>query len=241
VTPRSLRVAKRRLKTTVLPIALRGNAVECPVCRRTFRRFHGRDCPACLSPERQRLVWLYLEHTGILDQSLSILHFAPEPPFRRRLERRAHYVAGDIDPREPGVRRIDITSIPFDDGTFDRVLVNHVLEHVPQDRQAMREIYRVLRPGGRLITQHPVAWNRDSTYEDSSITASRDRERHFGQHDHVRIFGRDFEDRLRGVGFDVRAVDFFQELSESAVRRHQLSPRIIHDCRRPASPPGSTL
>jgi SAM-dependent methyltransferase len=218
------------------------DGVECPVCGGTFPEFTGRKsfCPRCKAKARQRLVWVYLADTGIEDPELAILHIAPEAAFRRRLENRPVYVAGDLDPEryrsdrgDTGITEVDVTAIPFKEGTFDRIIMNHVLEHVPEDRLAMRELFRVLKPEGRLIGQHPVKWDRGETYEDSSITSPEERERHFEQHDHVRIYGRDFEDRLRSVGFEVTAVDYRQQLPKPIAKRYGLARKIIHDCRKP--------
>ena len=196
MAPSALAAAKSTARKAVLPVLLAGDRVECPVCNSTFQRFAGRACPRCLSLERQRIVWLYLLSSGIEDSALAVLHLAPEPPFRARLKERPQYVAGDLHPRARGVRKLDATALPFDDGTFDRVIVNHVFEHIPDDRRAMAEAHRVLKPGGRLITQHPVDWDREATDEDPSITDPAERLRRFRQADHVRVYGRDFGDRL---------------------------------------------
>jgi len=229
---RALRAAQRTAQQAVLPRLLAGDEVECPVCESEFRRFAGRICPRCLSPERQRLVWLYLASTGIEDPSLAVLHLAPEPPYRDRLKNRPTYVAGDLDPGEHGVEKLDATALPFEEGAFDRVIVNHVLEHIPDDRRAIAEFHRVLKPGGRLITQHPVDWDLDRTDEDPSITDPGERVRRFNQRDHVRVYGRDFEDRLREPGFSVTAVDYFAQLPDDVIKRCRPSRRIIHDCVR---------
>ena len=227
--------AKKRASATA------EDGVECPVCRGTFPEFTGPKsfCPRCGAKARQRLVWVYLEETGIEDPDLAILHIAPEAPLRKRLQNRPVYVAGDLDPeryRSDGektrILALDVTAIPFKDRSFDRIIINHVLEHVPDDRLAMRELFRVLKPGGRLIGQHPVNWDRAATYEDPSITSPRDRERHFEQHDHVRIYGRDFEDRLRAAGFEVTAIDYWKQLPKPIAKRYDLARKIIHDCRR---------
>jgi SAM-dependent methyltransferase len=232
---RLLQSVKTRVERVVLPRKLAGDSVQCPICRGTFARFHGRSCPRCGSVERQRLVWLYLEASGIDDRALAILHIAPEPAFKARLQDRPRYVAGDLTPRQRGIQRMDVTALPFPHASFDRAIVNHVLEHVPDDNRAMRELFRVLRPGARLIAHHPVALRRARTYEDPSITTPAERARHFGQHDHVRVYGRDIDERFRAAGFVVRSLEYAAELPPSLVERHGLGRRrrIIHDCLKP--------
>ena len=228
--------------------AFTGEGVECPICRGTFSKFDGRRCPRCKAFERQRLVWLYLEESGIEDPDLAILHIAPESSFRRRLKSNPGYVAGDLDPeryRAEGegvdVIRLDVTAIPFPDESFDRIIINHVLEHVPHDRLAMRELFRVLKPGGQLIGHHPVKWDRAETYEDPAITSREERELHFGQYDHVRIYGPDFEDRLRAAGFEVNRIDYHARLPKTIIKRYGLKPRIFHDCSKPLISPKSAV
>lgn len=235
--------AKRTLKTTALPLLHAGNQVECPVCQGRFARFAGRYCPRCQSPERQRFLWMYLEHTGILDPELAVLHIAPEAAYRERLRHRPVYVAGDLNPEGlgDGLRKLDVTDLPFPDGTFDRAIVNHVFEHVPDDRKAMSELHRVLKPGGRLIAQHPVKPERVITDEDPSVTDERERIRRFGQRDHVRAYGQDIDDRLRGAGFKVRRGGLRVAAQAASLygleRRRMLAWQVIHDCSKPHRAP----
>jgi ubiquinone/menaquinone biosynthesis C-methylase UbiE len=117
--------------------------------------------------------------------------------------------------------RADITDLPFDDNRFDAIYCSHVLEHVPDDRKAMSELRRVLRPGGWAVLQVPI--KLIVTYEDSAVTTPEDRERVFGQSDHVRIYGLDYKDRLREVGFKVTIVQYAKELSEEDLRLSAIS------------------
>jgi ubiquinone/menaquinone biosynthesis C-methylase UbiE len=169
-------------------------------------------CPDCGSFDRERLVYLYIKNrTDLLraggDQR--VLHVAPEVRIRPRLRAAlgAGYVAGDLNPTD-GLVRVDVTALEFPDATFDGVICNHVLEHVPDDLGAMRELRRVLKPGGWAMLQVPLAMGLERTYEDPSVTDPAERERVFGQNDHVRLYGRDYADRLRGAGFEVEVFDW---------------------------------
>jgi SAM-dependent methyltransferase len=160
-----------------------GRRFECPLCERSFARFHrvsgvpNVQCPGCGSRERQRGLWLYLQRrTDVLERPMRVLHFAPEDCLTERL-RAIHgstYLSGDLD-GDVAMERIDITAIDKPAHAFDVVLVSHVLEHVPDDRLAMREIGRVLGPGGIAILQHPIDLSRPTTFEDWSITERRER------------------------------------------------------------------
>jgi SAM-dependent methyltransferase len=174
---------------------------------------------------------------------MSVLHFAPEPVLARRLSafENVSYLSADLDP-DVAMVAADITDLPFDDSTFDLILCSHVLEHVPQDGAAMREMLRVLRPGATALLMHPVDYGRGETYEDWSLTSREERQRAFLQDDHVRLYGRDLADRLTAAGFEVEMSRYLDQFSEDAARRYGLvSPsRIptlrgddIYICRRP--------
>jgi SAM-dependent methyltransferase len=206
----------------------RGRTVECPCCGGRFRRFEAmgepnRACWSCGSLERERLMWLYLDrHPELLRPGMKVLHVAPEGPLAPRIAALpgVDYVAGDLDARFAD-RRIDVTDLEFPDGTFDAILCNHVLEHVPDDRRAMAELRRVLRPGGWAMLLVPTIRN-ERTDEDPSVEDPGERARRFGQHDHVRIYGWDYLDRLDDAGFDVRVERLGEDLPESAIRRYAL-------------------
>ncbi|MBT8269766.1 MAG: methyltransferase domain-containing protein, partial [Bacteroidia bacterium] len=119
--------------------------------------------------------------------------------------------------------KADICDLPFDDDSYDFIICNHVLEHIPDDRKAMSELLRILKPGGRAILQIPQDMEREETYEDPSITDPKEREKHFGQYDHVRVYGRDYFDRLRSVGFKVEEVDYTSALSDEEIDRYRLA------------------
>lgn len=226
-------------------LAYRGDRVTCPCCDGSFRGLRAHraradvKCPRCGSLERHRLLWLYFERrTNLLVDDLEVLHVAPEYSFEKRLAARGNlrYVTADLDSPLASVQ-LDVMDMPFDDASFDVVLCNHVLEHVADDRIAMREIRRILRPGGWAILLVPVDLTRDSTFEDASISSRADRLRHYGQEDHARLYGRDYVDRLRDAGFDVTVDCFGSTLPTGLVERHRLLRdgvfEPIYRCDRP--------
>jgi predicted SAM-dependent methyltransferase len=129
---------------------------------------------------------------------------------------------------------MDILNITYSDNFFDAILCSHVLEHVNNDRQAMNEFYRVLKPGGWAILQVPIDYGRSETFEDSSITAPEDREKYFGQYDHLRLYGRDYPQRLMQSGFQVECIDFCKTFSEEEQKRMGLDRKdgIIYFCKK---------
>lgn len=211
----------------LLAIFYRGNDVMCPVCGKGFRKFlpYGRIkprenalCPNCLSLERHRLIWLYLkEKTPFFVKNLDVLHIAPEACFIKRFEKihGDRYVTADIESPLAKVK-MDIHEIPFNADTFDVVLCNHVLEHVKDDIKAMSEIHRVLKPGGFAILQVPF-FNPvpDITFGDMAITDKREREKIFGQDDHVRKYGRDYTQRIRHAGLEPMEDAYVDQVEES--------------------------
>src|SRR5882762_6903038 len=206
----------------VLGIFYWGSKVKCSICDHQYRMFlpYGRInarenalCPNCLSLERHRLMWLYLkDRTNFFSGKLDVLHFAPEPCFISRFEKQHvdKYITADIESPLAKVK-MDIHQIPYAENHFDVVLCNHVLEHVRDDIKAMSEIKRVLKPGGWAILQVPFfSPVPDVTVEDGTITSSRDREKAFGQDDHVRKFGFYYAQRIQPTGLTSIADTLFK-------------------------------
>lgn len=193
-------------------------------------------CPNCLSLERHRLIWVYLkERTQFFTLPIKFLHIAPEICFIKRFEKLSNieYITGDIESPLAKVK-MDIMNIPFDENTFDAVMCNHVLEHIEEDINAMKEVYRVLKPGGWAILQVPfMGKDLETTFEDPTIRTSSEREQVYGQDDHVRIYGKDYGQRLKKAGFEVIEDDFVRKMSPELVRKYALAPEeIIYFCKK---------
>ena len=216
-----------------------GNRRFCNVCNTTSRKFlrYGVSsrldalCPFCGAVERHRFVWSYLTRKTDLfsDQPKEVLHLAPEPFFECRLK--SHLGKGYLtaDLLEPDVMmNMDIMDIPFADDYFDVILCSHVLEHVTDDRKAMREFLRVLKPHGWAILMVPIL--TDKTYEDLSVTDPKERLRLFGQEDHLRIYGPDFADRLSESGFKVTVVSPEDIMDSSEIKRTACGNRTLYFC-----------
>jgi SAM-dependent methyltransferase len=196
----------------------RGTAVECPLCGGRFDRFKAAWnrpnalCWRCGSHERHRAQWLLLTaaRPELLDAPRSLLHFAPEWTVRERLRplaatRGMRYTTGDLDPTGVDLR-LDLTALDLPDAAFDAVMCSHVLEHVPDDAAAMRELRRVTAPGGWCLVMVPLDVTRERTYEDPSVVTPEARRREFLQHDHVRLYAPDIADRLTAAGFAVETI-----------------------------------
>lgn len=226
-------------------IFLRGSNVTCPIINKSYRKFlpYGRLkprpnalCPDSLSLERHRLLWLYLnERTNFFKEKLHFLHIAPEQCFMKKFEQQhgEGYTTADLESPLAKVK-MDVHHIPFEDNTFDVTMCNHVMEHVEDDIRAMREIYRVLKPGGWAIMQvpffHPIP---EKTFEDKSIQSPEAREKAYGQDDHVRLYGQDYPDRIRSAGFTVTEDDYIHQLTEEQVKKYALPKNeIIYFCEK---------
>ena len=210
-----------------------GNKVECPVCDHHYRKFlpYGRGkarqnalCPNCLSLERHRLLYLYLKNrTDLFTAPLKFLHIAPELCFLKLFNSLPNldYITADLESPWAKVH-FDVHEIPFEDNSFDVVMCNHLLEHVRDDILSMKEIRRVMKPGGWGIMQVPVNESREKTYEDPQIKTPGERRKHFGQNDHVRDFGKDYPERLAKAGFRVKVDDYITTLSSGALERYSV-------------------
>ena len=220
----------------------KGSAVQCPVCGNQYSKFlpYGRVarpnalCPNCLALERHRLMWLFLkEKTDFFTAKLKVLHVAPEHCFIDRFESlpNLEYITADIESPLAKVK-MDVHEIPFPDNTFDIVFCNHVLEHVDDDIKACSEFNRVLKKTGWGILQSPV-YNLEKTLEDKTITDPAERERLFGQRDHVRKFGKDYAERLRQSGLQIEENKFVQELEKDTLKKFALAAdEILFICKK---------
>ncbi|WP_372919935.1 class I SAM-dependent methyltransferase [Salegentibacter sp.] len=242
--PRPLLIRFSYLARPFLELALRGNKYTDPIDGSSFKKFlpYGyvkqREnvlSPSTLSLERHRLLWLYLKNeTDFFNRNLKVLHFAPEQAFYKRFRNlnNLDYTTTDLNSPLADVKA-DICNLPFLDNEFDFILCNHVLEHIPDDTKAMQEIYRILKPGGTAILQIPQDLDREKTFEDDSITDKTEREKIFGQYDHVRIYGRDYFDKLSSIGFKVKEVDYTRELSSEEINKYRLAKgEIIPVCKK---------
>lgn len=202
----------------------------CNICgtRGKFGRFARRDgavCPKCKSKERHRLLFHYLKYeAGLWNRKLDVLHVRPNRGQRDILRGRKNlnYVTADVDEGED--LTIDLTRIDQPDASWDVVIVYHLLQTIPDDRKAIGEIYRILRPGGRAFVQVPIPKGQRTNLEDPSITTERGRSRAYGQSDRVRSYGTEgFEKRLEAAGFEVEPVDYIAKLGRQKVEKHRLS------------------
>lgn len=242
--PAPAKPALRRLRTSLRALAHAGNSRHCPVCERRSGRFasagdpprKGVLCVHCGSLERHRLLWLFFaRNPSLLREGIRLLHVAPEPCLSPALRRRvgAGYLSADLA-NPAAMEAMDICDIRHPDASFDAIYCSHVLEHVADDRQAMREFHRVLRPDGWAILLVPITAER--TFEDPSITEPAARLAAFGQEDHVRRYGPDYVDRLREAGFEVRAHDPLDIVAPDAILRYGLAGGVgsIYLCTRQA-------
>jgi SAM-dependent methyltransferase len=236
--PRPILIRLSYVIRPVLALALKGKKYTDPIDGRSFKKFlpygYGTQrnnvlSPSTLSLERHRLLWLYLKNeTDFFTAPKKVLHFAPEQAFYKifRNQKNLDYTTTDLLSPLADVKA-DICNLPFEDNLYDVILCNHVLEHIPDDTKAMQELYRVLKPGGMGIFQIPQDLKRETTFEDNSITDQKERAKIFGQYDHVRVYGRDYFDKLRSIGFTVVEEDYTKKLGSELVEQYCLANREI--------------
>ncbi len=242
--PRPLLIRLSYLARPIISFALRGSQYTDPIDGKSFSKFlpygYGaqRDnvlSPSTLSLERHRLLWLYLtRETNFFTEPSKVLHFAPEQAFYKRFRSLKHldYTTTDLNSPLADIKA-DICNLPFEDNQYDVIFCNHVLEHIPDDTKAMQELLRILKPGGMAILQIPQDLNRKTTFEDDSITDPKERAKIFGQYDHVRVYGRDYFEKLRTIGFKVDEVDYTTILTKEEVIQYCLAPgEILPICRK---------
>ena len=188
-------------------------------------------CPRCFSTDRERLVYYYIKNkTNIFQEKkkFKLLHIAPEKNLKRILKSypSIDYISGDLNSPLVDIR-IDITDMNFKDNYFDIIICNHVLEHIPNDKKAMSELFRVLKYGGWAILQVPISKLIEKTFENFSITSPEEREQYFGQSDHVRIYGIDYKERLENIGFKVDLYDIKKDLKIKKCKKYGLNEKEI--------------
>lgn len=212
----------------------KGNKFTDPIDGKSYRKFlpygYGKQrenalSPGTLSLERHRQMWLYLKNeTDFFTQNYKVLHIAPEQEFLRKFKKMKNLEYTSADLFSPIVDvKADILDLPFEDESFDVIFCNHVLEHIIDDKKAMSELYRVMKKGGWGILQVPMKNSLEKTYEDFTITDPKERQKHFGQYDHVRWYGMDYFERLISVGFSVDINFYSQNFSEEEQKRFGLN------------------
>ena len=216
----------------------KGNNFTDPIDGKSYRKFlpygYGKQrenalSPGTLSLERHRQMWLYLQNeTDFFTKNYKVLHIAPEQEFLRKFKKMKNLDYTSADLFSPIVDvKADILDLPFADESFDVIFCNHVLEHIEDDRKAMSELYRVMKKGGWGILQVPMKNSLEKTYEDFTITDPKERQKHFGQYDHVRWYGMDYFDRLKSVGFDAEANFYSQKFSDADIKKFGLNRNEI--------------
>lgn len=231
------KIVPPKLKTGLRNIFLSGNNVECPICEKTFVTFlpfglppaplrPNAMCPNCNSLERTRIYWKFLTDSDFFSSQKNVLHVAPESELFRKFSTSPSIHYFPVDKFTEGYKypkgtiNMDITRMEYPNDKFDFILCSHVLEHIPDDTLAMSELYRVMKPGAWGILQVPIEMDRNNTYEDHSITSPKERQEAFGQFDHVRIYGKDYIERLKSVGFKVELNEFAKKIPADEMFRY---------------------
>ena len=227
-----------------------GKGKECPLCGCRRRKFlpygyvtqrENALCPNCLALERHRTLWLWLLRESDIGRGAMalprLLHVAPEVALMRKFSKiyasqPEKYVTADLESPLADMH-FDIQHIPLEDESFDAVICNHILEHVEDDHQAMREILRILRKGGWGVILSPIDMQREETFEDDTITDEAERTRIFGQYDHRRIYGRDYAKRLEKAGFEVYEYDYANFIPAKEKELYALTDELLYIVRKP--------
>ena len=209
-----------------------------PIDGRSYRKFlpygYGKQrenalSPGTLSLERHRQMWLYLKNeTDFFTKNLKVLHIAPEQEFLRKFKKMKNldYISADLFSPIVDVKA-DILDLPFKNEEFDVIICNHVLEHIENDAKAMSELFRVIKKGGWGIVQVPMKNSLEKTYEDFSIIDPKERQKHFGQYDHVRWYGMDYFERLKKAGFETEINYYSQQFSDDEILKYALNRNEI--------------
>ena len=242
--PRPLLIKMSYWVRPLLSFYLRGHKITDPIDGKSFKKFlpYGYQnqrknalSPSTLSLERHRLLWLYLQRkTDFFTRDIKLLHIAPEQCFYKRFKQQKNlqYTTADLHSPLADIKA-DICDLPFKDESFDVVFCNHVLEHIPDDAKALSELFRVLKKNGWGIFQVPQDLSRKTTYEDSSIISPQERAQHFGQYDHLRVYGTDYFERIAEIGFIVNPLKCSEITTKQEVLKYGLDPKeILPVCRK---------
>ena len=238
--PRPWLIKASYLVRPLIAFTLKGDKFTDPIDGKSFRKFlpygYGKQrenalSPSTLSLERHRLMWLFLrDETSFFTSTkkLKVLHIAPEQCFLDifRKQENLDYLTSDLESPIADVKA-DICNLPFKDNSFDVVFCNHVLEHITDDTKAMQELFRVMKKGGFGIFQIPQDLSRETTFEDDSITDKKERAEIFGQYDHVRVYGKDYFNKLRSIGFKVDEIDYTKKIAPEKLERFCLMKNEI--------------
>ena len=231
--PRKFLIKYSFLITPILRIIFHGKKYTDPIDDSNYSKFlsYGYKtvrknalCPGTLSLERHRLLWLYLDkETNFLSSNLKVLHVAPEQVFYKKFKKLKNWEYFTFDLNSPIADiKGDLTSTNFKNESFDLIICNHVLEHIEDDKSALDEMYRILKYNGISILQVPINVKRENTFEDLSIKSKIQREKYFGQYDHVREYGLDFKDRVEQAGFKVEMINYSKKISQDLVIKYGL-------------------
>ena len=234
--PRPLLIRLSYVAQPIIAFWLKGTKFTDPIDGKSFKSMlpYGYETqrenvlsPSTLSLERHRLLWLYLKNETDFFTSKErkkVLHFAPEQAFYKlfRNQKNIDYTTTDLFSPLADVKA-DICNLPFEDHSYDIIFCNHVLEHIPDDTKAMQELFRILKKGGMAILQIPQDLKRETTFADDSITNQKERAKIFGQYDHVRIYGLDYFDKLRSIGFTVIEEDYTHKIAPELVEKYCLA------------------
>ena len=221
------------LFSPILGLLFRGSKFTDPIDGKTYNYFfsYGYNTIrknalsiSTLSLERHRLLWLFLKNdTDFFKKKIKLLHFAPEQSFYKKFKKMRDIDYDTIDLNSPLASiKADICNLPIKDNTYDYILCNHVLEHVLDDKKAIEELYRVLKIGGVGIFQVPIDMKRDDTFEDNSITNKNERNKIFGQYDHVRVYGKDYFKKLEEAGFKVKKIDYTKNMKDHEINKYSI-------------------